>query len=554
MKARFLLIAMCLSTSFIYTEETDEPDCCCEEFPAYSAPETPPNAPPNYGPDKGITLSEVVASVLQYQWDIQISQENIARQKGVVQQNAGPFDPVLDVNFKQVGMTHVQIEGLKSNEDGYTSTLDLALTRTNRIGTKAVLGAEFQKIRNPLFLITNVVPTNELNTSNIFFEVDQPLLRRFIDNPEYIQEQVSYLELEAVKYDFVQTIAERIREAVNTYWDLVGALQDVWISRDSQDRLNELLDDTIKLIKGGEFASVETYQQYAEIFLEESNEFLVRREMNTAYQQLLYEMGLQSQYKRPSIDLNLENFISVIRENGLYSLPTLVGIAWKNRPDLQSAELRTEEAKLLLKSAINATLPELNVKGGVNVINSQINRRFPNGHLGDKAKPFFSSVNNRLPEIDVSISLNFSYPLYNDDALGLKRQREAEVRQAILVQDRLAEQIRSQVTDAYQNRTNIIKEVEEAEESVHWFHETITAERKRLKEGFSTIFIIVDFERRLNQARQRLVEAQKSYSQNFIDLLYLTGTLAHFDERKKRVYIANVQSLDALKGDRGGCP
>lgn len=474
MKGLFLLLPS-LASAFWLSSVSATCECPDDEMPAYFAPDTPPNAPPHFGVDKGISLAEVVASVLEYQWNIQLSEENIERQKGVVQQNAGPFDPLLDVNFKQVGITHPQIEGLKSKEDGYTTTLDLSLTRTSRIGTKTVIGAEFQKMRNPLFLITNIVPTDELNTSNIFFEVDQPLLRRFIDNPEYIQEQVSYLELEAVKYDFVQTVAQNIHSAVNTYWDLVGAREDVLISRDSQDRLEDLLKSTIELIKGGEFAKVETYQQYAEIFQEESNEYLTRRVMNTAYQQLLYEMGLESQYKKPTTDLILEDFLNLISDANLYSLPMLVTIAWKNRPDLQSAELRTEEAKLLLKGAINETLPELNIKSGVNVLNSQIDKRYPSGRLGRKARPFFASVNNRLPEIDVSISLNFSYPIYNDNALGLKRQREAELRQAILLQDRLAEQIRSDVTDAYQNRQNIIKEFEAAEESVKSFRETLAA-------------------------------------------------------------------------------
>lgn len=506
-------------------------------IPFFLYSEPPPQPLP---PQAKIPLSIVIGEVLKNQWDILIAGEDIRRQAGVVQNAAGPFDTRLDSDATHVRMFNVQLDGLKLDKNGYTDTANMSLTKKSRIGTQTTVGARFYKTYNPILLFTNIPPTRRLSTFDLFFIIDQPLLRGFINNQDYIHEKVTKVEFRAVTFDFVQTVSNQIRDVMQTYWNLVAQGKLIEIRMKSQEQLKELVRYTKRLIEAGEFAATETFQQYAEIERELTQELAVQTDLNTTYQQLLYEMGRRDPRAKAPENLLLDNFPQVIATEKLYPLQDLLEIAWKNRADLMSAQLRAEETFLLLKEANNEVLPHLNLRGRADVLNSEVDPHVPN---------LFSASSSRNPEIDLAVTIEFSYPLCNNAALGNQRAVSAESRQAILTQEKLTETIRRNLTAVYQNHRTLIRELMAARNSVKWFQDNLNAEIKRLREGYSTIFIVIDFQRRLNDALSREVDVYRQYAQNFVELLYNTGTLVSYDECERVACIADFNDLNVVMGE-----
>lgn len=485
-----------------------------------------------------ISLPCVIEKVLKNQWDILISSENIDRQRGIVQSTAGPFNVRVDGDATQAILHNPQLNGYKPGKDGNVSTFNVALAKKTRMGTELALGSQAFWTHNPVLLLANVIPTTNLSTIDMFFIVDQPLLRGLIDNQDFINEQIAHVELEAVTYDFIQTISNQMRDTIRIYWDLVAQQKAIEIRKKSQSRIKELIDDTKKLIDAGEVALTETFQQYAELAQEETQEQVIQTQLNSTFQLLLYQMGIQisNQEKIPE-NLELDPFPAILSADKILPLFQLMQIAWGNRADLKSAELRTEEAFLLLKGANNEVLPHLNLRGRVDYKNSKI---------GPTADTPFSALASKTPEVDLAITLDFSYPLCNDAALGRQHAISAETRQAQLAQSKLMEQIRTNLTAAFQNNLTLLRELSAANKSVEWYEENLNSEIKRLKEGYSTIFIVIDFQRRLNDALTRQVDAQRQYVQNFVDLLYVTGTLISYDDEQNIACIADLKGINLI--------
>nr|NGX43169.1 hypothetical protein [Chlamydiota bacterium] len=483
-----------------------------------------------------IELYDVLGYALENQWDINIAQEEVRRQYGISQRDSGPFDPVFDTSIAYTWQHQVQDLAIKTNKDGNIVTQQASLNKLARVGTTYSLNATVERELNPIFAFTD--PFRRTNTFNLAFVIDQPLLRRFRDNIEATQEKVSVLELQAIKWEAIHTISTQIRIAVNSYWELVATKGLLKIRQDSLQRLDNLADSTERLVERGQLAKSELNQQYAEVSKEKRRSADAEQQVYAAFNNLLLSMGAnQCDFTLSSPDLALEEFPITSNNKSILSVNRLVDEATHQRLDLLAAQIRINSADLLLRSANNTVLPEMNVRLGTNVINHEINR---------KAKPFYSSVISERPEVELFAALDFSIPFYNDEALGERRRRRAEKYQSFLGEAELMASIRSDVATALRDHYALFEQIQAADESVKWYEKALRDEVDRMKEGLSTLFIVIDFENRLSDALTDRVLVYRNFAQNIVDLLFLTGKLIIPCENSDRVMIANVRSLEAL--------
>ena len=101
---------------------------------------------------------------------------------------------------------------------------------------------------------------------------------------------------------------------------------------------------------------------------------------------------------------------------------------------------------------------------------------------------------------------------------------------------------------ALQNHYALLEQMRHADESAKWYKTALEDETKRLKEGYSTLFIVIDYENNLSSSMAERVLVYRAFSQNIADLLYLTGRLVTPYDRCDRVMIANVRSMEIFEG------
>lgn len=488
-------------------------------------------------PPQSIRLSEVVTYTLFNQWDIKVSIEEVNRQKGILQIASGAFDYTLDGFERKGWKKNVQMVGYKSDKSGHIEATGLSLEHTARIGTTFSLKAENVREFNPIFLV-NSIPYNRINNYVVSFVIDQPLLKNFVYNPKFTNERIRRLNVASARYAMVQTVSAQIRDVVGAYWDLVGAQKVYIIERDKKKRLIDLAKKSLLLIRGGQLNTTELDQQYAEIYRQDRIIILVQQSVYAALNQLLFLMG--GVEGCPPIDvpkLMLEEYPDFHNAFGELQTCRLVDLAIKNRPDLTAQNLKTWGTWVQLESAKHNLLPSLNVKVEGNVHNFALNR---------KAKPFFGAADSRLPERDLSVEVNFSVPLYNDEFIGDLRRSRAENWQSNFNEAKLIEDIKYSVATTVRNHYSLIEQLKAAAEAVRWYKITLKDERRKLLEGFSTIFIVVDFENRLSAAMSDEVRTYNEYAKNLVNLLYLTGTLVEYNCPINQVSLSNMTNINHL--------
>lgn len=486
-------------------------------------------------PPYSLRAKEVVFSSLDYQWRIQVAEREVDRQEGIVQASKGPFDPRIGGGYTHQWLKDTQTFGFKSGKDGNLDSLQLFLEKLTRLGTKFSLNGEVTREFNPSFSFDNSY--NRTNATTLTFFVDQPLLKRFRYNEESVTELVNQLELDAVRNELTQTMAENVRDAMRLYWDLAAAQKVVTINENAQRILLALASATDKLVEGERVAASELNEQFAELARNNRELVASQQVVYSLFNNLLFQMGMSRDCFAVELPtLELDDFPPFSVDKSLWDLDHLLCLAMHNRGDLIAAQFRVMEGDMRLRLANQDIYPELNVRFGYDLFNSQINQ---------KARSFFSSTETHKAQNDYTVAVNFSYPLFNNFARGEKRRREEEKIQLNLEEDFLAEDIRQAIASAFRNHIELIDQVHFQKKSVSWYEKALRDEILRFKEGYGSLFIIIDFENRL---RVTLVEEARllaDWAKNLVELLYLTGTLIERNPctDEMQIDILNYQKL-----------
>lgn len=481
-----------------------------------------------------LTLNDALLFTLENQLDLQISLLNIRAQQGVAQNLAGPFDPLFNGNVTQEYSQDIQNNVVRTKRNAYDTRAFVSASKRSRLGTNLLLSAEIERVDNILSF------PKITNTATIQFLVDQPLLRDLWYSPDTVNEEAAWLELWAVYMDSFQSTAQHILDTTIQYWELVAAEKLVEISVSAEERLTTLAHKIERLIEEEQLARVDINQAWEKIVEQELLTLQFQQDSYTAFELLKITIGdvdiapfdlehpyVLDDYK--DIHYDIEKLEEVT--------PYLIAQAIKYRYDIQAASIREREANVLLQGAYNAELPRVNVFGGV---------RKRDFHLGGGSEDYFSSIEMDHPETDWTVGVNVSVPLYNDAARGLVRQRQTQKVQSTMRTRFITQTSVSTLRTAISNHISLIRQMKQANERVALNRRLIDDEWKKLRAGFSTLFVLLDFETRLTDALSERNRIYKFYMQNIASLRFLTGSLFESDACLSIVALEDVTTVPGI--------
>lgn len=489
------------------------------------------------GPPLKITLSDVVSSTLKNQWNVQIAIKDVDKQCGLALAARGPFDPTLGGAVKSTWMQDTQVFGFKTGKSGDIDTARVFVEKLLRLGTRFSLEGKVERVHNPSLLFSN--PYNRTNATTLTFAIDQPLLRRFKYNAQSVDEIVNDLEVKALQDELIQNMALNVRDALFEYWDLVAAKKVVAINEKAEMILDGLASATEKLVEGEKVSASELNEQFAELARSNRETIASEQKVFRVFNRLLFGMGTtRSDFPQEAPKLQLEEFPDFKTDKRDWDYEHLLSIAVQNRGDLLAAKTRIDEADWQLRLARQELYPSLDLRLGYDFFNSEIN---------EKSKPFFSSTEEHLAQKNYSAELNLSFPLCFDKARGEKRRRMDERAQACLEESKLYENILTDVAIAYRNQIELLDEIYYAKETVEWYEKALHDEILRYKEGYGSLFIVIDFENRLRRALIEQVDVAANLAKNIVRLLFLTGTLVQKDPCCNQVCVETLNYEKLLK-------
>ena len=434
---------------------------------------------------------------------------------------------------------------------GHTFTANTQYTQGFATGTQAQV--TFDNTRSTSSIPINLF--NPANQSTLTIQITQPLLNGFgrIPNIRYILEAKNTIKVG--ESQFAQQVITTVTQVATDYWELVFARENVKVEQVAVAADQQLYENNKKQLEIGTMAPLDVITAQSQLATDQ--QALVQAQTT----QLLDETTLLVAITKDPLVGQLSG-IEIVPTSPIFnpapvsiSLDDAVQEAWKNRPELQQAELNLKNAGIEIRATKNALLPTVNLFGEYSATGlGGIERKSSTtatGLAADTAAPIVDATGTPVPglfEPSAITALNlFAFPGgYGDDLNRLFNARyptfEGGINFTLPIRNRAAEAAnataqlnqRQQLTQYRQTESTIVLNVRQALITLEQDRAAIAAaeqartlqqqsyddEVKRLQLGTSTAFTVIQKQQLLTAAegvelrdRINLIEAELNFNQ-----------------------------------------
>ncbi|MGH9702236.1 MAG: TolC family protein, partial [Candidatus Acidiferrales bacterium] len=357
---------------------------------------------------------------------------------------------------------------------------------------------------------------------------------------------------------FAQQVITTVQQVTTDYWELVFAREAVGVQEAALSTSQKLYQDNKKQVEIGTLAPLEIIRAESEVATDRQN--LIIAQTNRMQQQTV----LLNAISRNPMANGLQD-IEVIPTDPVTKLPSFdvlplqeaVNLAWKQRPEVQQAQLVLLNDNIEVKTTKNGLLPQLTIFGqyqgtglaGRNQTSPGPPPVFVSSGWPDAASTAFSTD---FPTYAAGITFNL--PVRNRIAQAdaaraqiTERQDQARlqsVKNTILVDVRNA-QIALQQDQA---------QVEAAGKARELAQETLDAEQKKYQLGASTTFLVIQAQRDLTTAKgneiralANLQEARVAYDKSLGHLLDVNRITIADAQRGKAIQPPQIPGTPSLE-------
>jgi len=461
-------------------------------------------------PQIRLSLQDCVAAALSANEDIRVVSYEPLKSDGDILAAKGEFDPLASFNAgyyrssSSVSADVATFGGIPSIET-YRTTTSASISGKLEWGTQYQASLDISKEETTF---NNFV---EEFSGGLTLSLTQPLLRGSGKGVNLARIRIARNNRRVAENSMRLTVMNTVAEVVKAYWDLVAAIETLNVRRESLDNAERLLDINKKRLEIGTAAALDVLQAKASVATRQSDVIAARSQVIDAEDRLkqLLNMRDDASFRpgaiipidRPNVkDLNLDEAESI-------------QLALANRPELDSALLDIESAKLERRRAANELLPRFDLTGTV----------FSGGR-DHKVRQVFNGIRDK-DDWSYTIGVQGSIPIGNRSARGAyerakmtQRQSEQQYKKTELD---LILNVRLALRAAETGRTLV-----EANAQARALQEAnVEAEEKRLRIGASTSFEVLRIQEDLAQAQVQELQAKINFEKALIDLQLAEGTL-----------------------------
>lgn len=464
-----------------------------------------------------MSLEECVQFALENNQDIIVTSFGPVLAKGDIMSARGAFDPVLSgrttysETLNQASSQIVTFGGISEIESFNTDYL-AQLTGKLHWGTQYT--ASLAIAREESTFNTFV----EEFSSTLTLTVSQPLLRgrgrafnlatvRIAKNTEQIaQEQVKVAVMNAVA------------QTIKSYWDLVGASEQIRVRQKSFDNAEELMNINQRRLEIGTAAAIEVLQAKAGVASRKSDVVTAATQLASASDNLkrilnLQENGLLSRKRLVPINRPDPDVMSWDETFRQWDEQESVDRALALRPEMRIAQLDIESSRIDSKRAANQMLPQFDVSVS-----------FSQGGRDHKLRSTLEGIQERRDN-GLVVSAQGSVPIGNRAARGQYYRSKESTYQAEQQLERTKQDLVLNVRLALRNLQSSRVLVESNRQSKALQEANLAAENKRLKLGATTSFQLLQVEEDLTLAELAEVQAQINFEKALVDLRLAEGNL-----------------------------
>lgn len=329
---------------------------------------------------------------------------------------------------------------------------------------------------------------------------------------------------------FRQQVIFTVTQIENLYWNLVSAYEDFNANQRALALAQQLEANNRKQLQAGTMAVLDVVNAQAQVAT--ANQNLIISQTNLQLQQLLMKNALTRNGNNPALaaaEVVPTDKMEVPATEPVVPIQDLIDEALQNRPELAESRIDLTNRQISKVSARNAMLPVIDLVAnyGGSAIAGSANPSFANTPgtvipvisntgVGDA----FTSAGSH-PTYFVGVNVNI--PIKNRAAQADQIRSQLEFRQAQVRLQQLENQITIDVRNAQfsvqQNRAR----VNAAMQGRDYAAQVLDAEQKKLAQGISTTFNVLQDMTNLATAESNLVTAMTAYEQSRVQLDVVTG-------------------------------
>jgi HAE1 family hydrophobic/amphiphilic exporter-1 len=370
---------------------------------------------------------------------------------------------------------------------------------------------------------------NPAYNTNLTFTFTQPLLRNFSLDASRRSIQLAKKSLDLSDSQFRQRVIEIINQVQRAYWDLVYAIRNEQIARDSVELARTQLDNNRKMVEAGTLAPIELRSTEAQLETAKGNVIVALQGVTTAENSLKILLLKDPDDKLWYSEINPAD--EPQKDVIAFDLDESTRLALRNRPELEQMRLQTEQKEIDIKFYKNQLKPQVDFIGSYTNTGlagapstaievggqSLVLERFQGG--------YFQSLKNLFGQDfrTYQVGVSLSFPWRNRAAKGNLGRALAEQRQLDARQRQLVETVQVDVRNALQAVVASKQRYEAARAGALAAEAQYNGELERYRAGLSTNFVVLQRQTDLSVAKGTEVRALTDYNKALADLQRVTG-------------------------------
>lgn len=449
---------------------------------------------------------------------LEVSRLDVGINEDNVQSEWGAFSPVLglEIGVSELYRQQNASDVLSSNIIGEYDQ-DVSYGRAT-LGGRLPFGTSYE-------FAANTTRTNSSYTrrSSAFYDPEygsdvsvtltQPLLRNFGLDVNLAPVHLAEADLEVAQMETQALIESVIGRVLLACFETYFAEQNVGVKAESIVLAETLLDENRKRVDQGQMSPIDVTQ--AEARLAEAQAELLEAEIYLKQSQTRLRELTRENYDFDADAIVLDSVDGVLPEipEKLVAKELALDMLGHNQ-DYLAALKRAEAEGVRVLYTKNQVYPEINLRLSLGT-----------SGLADGFGDSYDDFSNRSNP-DWGVGLIFSMPLDNRTAKSRHRASKKRERQALLE----AKEVEIQLLGALDNTvTQLEAGLERLEligESVELAEEALEAEQKRLKNGVTTNFDVLNQQRLLSVSLTEGLAAEVEVQKAWIQLLLIQGRLS----------------------------
>ena len=502
-----------------------------------------------------ITLREAIGLALQNNKDIEIARDTVKIAEYDLLSARGAYDPRLTAQS--------YYEKLKTPATSFLSgaaTVDTSdFTNTARFeGLAPKYGGsyrfDFSSIRQTSNSVFSVL--NPQYPTALTFNFTQPLVRGLRFDLPRRQIEVARKNLSLTDVQFRQRAIEVITSVQRSYWDLVFALRNLQIQRDSLTDSRTQLEHNRRMVAEGSLAPIDIVAAETQVANFEQAEFSALDDVNRAENNL---KNLIAENQRARIwNVSLIPTDDVDLTVPQVSLIDAMKAATDNRQELKQSDLAREINLLDQRLYRDQTKPEIDLIGSYGMVgnagtltsttnplsasNDQLRARVnelsvisglpplaapptvtvPPNLFGGYWQSLSNLGTNQFNNFRVGVAINL--PLRNRTAEGQLGHSLVEGKRIATQREQLEQLIQVEVRNALQSLRTSDARLRSAAIARSTAEQQYDSERRKLDVGQSTVFLVLERQTALATARGNELRAQTDLNKAIAELQRVTGS------------------------------